>query len=242
MIALLISAGQGTRLLPHTLETPKCLVRVAGQAILDWQLDAIRQAGIRDVVIVGGYKAEHIERHIARLPEAERPRFVHNPFWSVSSSIGSVWEARAFLRQPFCLMNGDVVVTRGLLADVLRRSPADISLVVEQAPVAEQDDMRVAVEAGRALRVGKDLPAEEAAYRSLGIILCREGGWGAYGRALEAVISGEDGPHRYHHDIVDRLAREGRVAVTEFGAHDWLEIDRPADIASWERRHGSEVG
>jgi choline kinase len=238
MRAILIGAGQGTRLRPHTLEMPKCLVPVGGRPIIDWQIDALHHAGITEIVVVGGYRAPQIRQHIARMPAACRPKFIHNPFWSVSSSIGSVWAARSSLDRPFCLLNGDVVVAPGLLDEALAGSSPGVNLVVEPAPTAEPDDMRVMISGGLVRRVNKDLAADVARHRSLGVIICKGGGALAYGRALEDVMTKDGGHMRYHHDVIDALAQAGRVKPALFGDHGWLEIDRPEDIVRWERRHG----
>lgn len=238
MKAILISAGQGTRLLPHTLEMPKCLVPVAGRPIIDWQLDALQQAGISDVVVVGGYRASQIESHLDSLPASGRPGFIHNPFWSVSSSISSVWAARSCLDAPFCLMNGDIVLTPGLLAAAVQGSGPGVGLVVENSPVPELDDMRVAISDGLVRRVSKDLPPATARHRSVGVILCKGDGPRSYAQALDGIITGEGGHMRYHHDVIDALTRTVAVTPIFFGDHNWAEIDRPEDILGWERHHG----
>lgn len=238
MRAILISAGQGTRLIPLTLGMPKCLVPVDGRSILDWQLDALRGAGFDDVVVIGGYKAAQISEHIAGLGDAGlRPRLIFNPFWSVSSSIGSVWAARDLLDRPFCIINGDLIFTPELLTDALGRSAPGVNLVIEHAPIAEHDDMRVEIADGRIARVDKRLSPASAEHRSLGIIVCGDAGHSHYVEGLGRVISQDDGPLRYHHDIIDALAQTMPVNPVAIDGHDWLEIDRPEDIAFWKHTH-----
>ncbi len=166
MRAVLISAGRGTRLIPLTLSTPKWLVPVGGRTILDWQLDAFHRAGVTDVAIVGGYKAPLIAAHLARLPNGTRPTLVLNPFWAVSSSIGSVWMARGLLDAPFCLLNGDTLVTPGLLSEALRLAGPGVNLVVEHAPAASHDDMRVEIKGDRVLGKGRTRSKDSAHSRS----------------------------------------------------------------------------
>ena len=89
MKAIIISAGQGSRLLPLTLEMPKCLVHVNGRAILDHQIVALRAAGIGEIVVVGGYRYDQLAAHIATASPGGRVRLVRNPFWAAASSIGS---------------------------------------------------------------------------------------------------------------------------------------------------------
>ncbi len=61
MKAIILAAGQGTRLRPLTDQKPKCLVELCQTSLLERQIRVLRQAGIEDVLIVGGYRAEAIE-------------------------------------------------------------------------------------------------------------------------------------------------------------------------------------
>jgi bifunctional UDP-N-acetylglucosamine pyrophosphorylase/glucosamine-1-phosphate N-acetyltransferase len=72
MDAVILAAGLGTRLRPHTLTTPKPLLAVQGRPILDWALGALPPEVDRVVVVVH-YLAEQIEAYLAR--QRHIPRF-----------------------------------------------------------------------------------------------------------------------------------------------------------------------
>ncbi len=232
MIAILLCAGAGSRLLPLTQEMPKCLVEVGGQAILDSQLQALRLSGIERALVVGGYRANQITDHLAQHAEPLSVDLVFNPFWAVSSSIGSVWAARALLDGPFCILNGDTLLDPMLLREAVTRAEPGVNLLVEPIGEPVQDDMRVSVADGAVRAVSKALPLDTATHRSLGVILST-GANDEYRRALDAVISGPNGIQAYHHDIIDHLAREARVNAIVVQGAAWQEIDTPEDIAHW---------
>lgn len=235
MKAILLAAGQGSRLLPLTLERPKCLVPVGGRAILDHQLDACAAAGVEQAVVIGGYRIAQIAAHLAARPAGALPvRLIFNPFWAVASSIGSVWAARDLLRVPFCLMNGDSSFAPALIERAIADPPRGVALVVEPLRVAEEDDMLVRVADDAVLRVSKALGREHATHRSLGIVLGGEEN--GYARALARVIADADGPAAYHHDVIDALAQTERVAARIETSGDWIEVDRPEDIRRWTER------
>lgn len=235
--AVLLCAGRGSRLDPLTADRPKCLVRVAGRAILDHQLAALRANGIDRIAVVGGYRLEDIAQHLEPAGAAPGPpELVVNPFWAVSSSIGSVWLARHLLGGPFCLLNGDVVIDAATLGSALAAMQAGVNLVIEPVETAAEDDMRVQVGDGRVLAVGKRLPLDQARFRSLGMVLCPDADGGPYRRALARTINGGHGIARYHHDVIDQLAAERRVHAAVIEQPLWQEIDRADDIARHERR------
>ena len=66
MQAIILAAGLGTRLRPITDEVPKCMVSVNGIRIIDKQIDNLHKAGVKDIVVVGGYKADGLKKHLER--------------------------------------------------------------------------------------------------------------------------------------------------------------------------------
>ena len=66
--AVILSAGQGSRLLPLTEDLPKCLLDLSGRSMLDWQLRGLAEAGVPEAVVVTGFRADQVEaalQHIA---------------------------------------------------------------------------------------------------------------------------------------------------------------------------------
>ncbi|NTS65267.1 NTP transferase domain-containing protein [Sphingomonas sp. HHU CXW] len=238
MRAIILSAGRGSRLLPLTDLMPKCLVPVGGRAILDHQLDALAEAGVREAIVVAGYRHDQVGAHLAthRPPLAVTLRF--NPFWAVSSSIGSVWAAGDMLDDAFCLLNGDTTLTGPILARALAHDGeydrAGVGLVVEPIAQADTDDMLVRVAGGRVTAVSKALPSDQATHRSLGVVIA--GAQSGYRPVLDRVIAGTDGINAYHHDVVAALATQGAVHAIVEESGGWVEIDRPEDVDRWNAR------
>ena len=75
--AVILSAGKGSRLLPLTAERPKCLIELNGRSLLEWQLDALREAGVAEVVVVTGFRDDLVDAVAAR---REGVRTLFNPF------------------------------------------------------------------------------------------------------------------------------------------------------------------
>jgi L-glutamine-phosphate cytidylyltransferase len=229
--AIILSAGQGSRLLPLTASRPKCLIAVGGKAILDHQLDALFAAGIEEAVIVTGYLNDQIAVHVK--PRGHAVRTIINPNWASVSSIGSLWVARDFLSDGFIVMNGDTVYEPAILQRAIADAYDGVNLLVETlTDGADHDDMRVSVVDGAITAVAKTLPDADATHRSLGVILVQHDD-GAYAAMLDTIYAEPDGSGAFHHSIIDRLAKVQAVHPVDVHAAHWQEIDRPEDMAGW---------
>jgi choline kinase len=236
--AIILAAGQGSRLLPLTVGMPKCLIEVGGKTILGHQLDALLSVGVESFTIVTGYRAGQIEReayHLAR--QGMKIETLFNPFWAAASSIGSVWIARERLRQPFLLLNGDTIFDPALLSGALDGCKPGLSLLVEAVAAPEEDDMRVVVSGGVVRRVAKGLPLHEARHRSLGVIASSSPDGRVYLDALDQELRSGTGVQSFHHAVIDEIARTESVCAAEVGNGFWQEIDRPEDIDRWNELH-----
>lgn len=96
--AVFIAAGFGSRLVPITFNTPKPLVRVRGQRIIDSLIDACLETGISDIVIVRGYLAEQFDQLLYKYPMI---RFLENPVYNEANNISSALVARYMLSNAY---------------------------------------------------------------------------------------------------------------------------------------------
>ena len=64
---ILLVAGEGKRLRPHTLDRPKCMVEIDGISLIDRQLSILKSEGLNNMVMVGGYKIEMLKQHGIKL-------------------------------------------------------------------------------------------------------------------------------------------------------------------------------
>jgi choline kinase len=97
MKAIILAAGRGSRMKSLTDEQPKCLVKVKDKTLLEWQLDAIIGAGIKDIAIVTGYKRELLTQF--------RLREFYNQQWSTTNMVSSLACAEEWLLDSPCIVS-----------------------------------------------------------------------------------------------------------------------------------------
>ena len=231
MKALILSAGQGSRLLPLTADRPKCLLPLAGKSVLEWQIRHLVACGIREIVVVIGFRAEAVESAVTALA---RPglviRTVFNPFYKVAENVASCWMARHELDGDFLLLNGDVVFEPAVARTALARATAPVSVTVNHPAEYDADDMKVEVSGKRVLAIGKDLPIERVGAESIGMMVFRGEGSAAFVAELERVMRTPEGLKSWFTQVIHRMARRGLVETVSIDGLDWGEIDFPADL------------
>ena len=63
MKAIILAAGRGSRMKKMTAHQPKCLTMLKGRPLIEWQLHALREAGINDISIVTGYRSNTLRQY-----------------------------------------------------------------------------------------------------------------------------------------------------------------------------------
>jgi choline kinase len=106
-----------------------------------------------EIIVVVGFMYRHIQKEL----EDENVIFVHNPFFAVTSSIGSLWFAKDFLqRENVTIINGDLVVSRELLRDVIC-AHTDKPYVLLDTTHQDQSKYNVQVQGDRVCVMSKNL-------------------------------------------------------------------------------------
>lgn len=118
MTYIVLVAGQGKNLQPLTLIYPKTLYKLdSGITVLQRLVRSIRKHDNEaEIVIVVGFMYKHIQKEL----EDDNVLFVHNPFYEVTNSMGSLWFAKEYLqRENITIINGDVVMSDQMIKDVI---------------------------------------------------------------------------------------------------------------------------
>jgi len=232
--AIILSAGQGKRLMPHTRDLPKCLLPVqGGRPVLEIQLRALRDGGVTEARVMVGFQAEKVEAFLATRPvpgiEVET-RF--NPFFDSTDNLVTAWLARPEMSGDFLLMNGDTLFEPRVLRGLLARPAAPITLVVNGKPQYDADDMKVSLGAdGRIRAVSKTLVASSVDGESIGLMRFCGDGVSAFRAGLERAVRTQRGLRAYYLSVIDQLSAKLAVETSMMTGLWWGELDSPEDLA-----------
>jgi choline kinase len=229
MKAVILAAGQGTRIRSVHGEHPKCLIEVDGRTILDHQLEALAMAGINDVTIVVGYEKDQIVSLVKnRVFDCQRIHFIENPAFAITNNIYSLWLALEWLSgDSFIVLNADVIFDPEILPSAVHSS-APISMIVD--PLWRDETMKVVIEGDHVTRMSKKISREEFSGTYIGISIFSTVIQDRFFRTMNELISAGR-VNEFFNVAVQDLANEGvRVGYTSTDGLAWAEIDDPLDL------------
>ena len=230
MKAIILSAGQGTRLLPLTADIPKCALSFHGKTVLEWQVDELLKSGIDDIVVVTGFATDKVEQLLARRYDSQPVRIVFNPFYKVSDNLATCWIVRSEMADDFILLNGDTLFDSSVLQCLLGSTAQPITVTIDKKSAYDDDDMKVLLDGDRLTRIGKDIPLDMADAESIGMLLFRGTGAALFQKTVEQVLRTPEGLKRWYLSVINELAQSSPVWTCCIAGMPWAELDFPADL------------
>ena len=212
--AVFIAAGFGSRLVPITLNTPKSLIRVKGERIIDSMLDAVIKAGIEEIIIVRGYLSEQFDQLLYKYPNI---KFIENPAYNETNNISSAMCAR------FNLSNAYI-----LEADILLKNPELIKKYQYCSNYCgvkcdSTDDWCLSANKGRVTGVSV---GGVNGYRMVGISYWTEKDGKHLSECIEKVYKMPGGKERYWDNVpLTYFIDDFDIHIRECSFDDFAEID-----------------
>jgi choline kinase len=157
MIGVILAAGMAKRLRPLTDTKPKCLLTVGSRTLLQRTVDAMAATGIREFVIVTGYRHEMIQDFLNQNFPNFTFHFLHNADYAHNNNIYSLWMSGQVVRgKEFLLMDSDILCDPQAVAAVASQSESALALNRHEL---NEEDMKIVVDSETASRRSARLAA-----------------------------------------------------------------------------------
>jgi len=233
MKAILLAAGQGTRIRSAHGDRPKCLITFndSDWTILDQQIYGLLRAGVREIGVVVGYEKDQIIGHIKknRWGSLSRFTFIENARFQETNNICSLWLAREWLNgDSFVALNADVAFDPNILSPAVT-STSPVTMIVD--PAWRDETMKVVIRDHRIVRMGKQITRNEFSATYIGITVFGRHIVDRFFGKLDRLI--REGHHKVFFNVaVQQLIEEDvRVEYSLTLGRPWAEIDDPGDLA-----------
>ena len=217
--AVILAAGEGTRLRPFTESIPKVMLPVANKPILEYTIEALAKNGLRKIIIVVGYKKESIMNHF----ENGKKFGVEIKYEFQEKQLGTghaLLSAKKQLNKRFLILPGDNIIDADLISDIL-----------EQKTFSLLDTKHLMVSKYSALDIRKSNIKDiiEKPKEGVGNIIST----GIYVLDKDSLNEIEkcaaEGMHDLTHAIQKMIKKEQKIKVTS-GKGLWIEAVYPWDL------------
>lgn len=218
MRAILLAAGMGTRLRPLTLKTPKSLIEVNGKALLERQIEFLKEKGINDIIIVTGYLNEKFEY----LKEKYSLKLIFNDKYDIYNNIYSMYLVRDYLADAY-VIDADVYINRNfILSDI------DKSTYFSAYKKNVKNEWKLCFDENNKVNDIKIINGD-------GFILCGVSYWSKNDGALiksriEEALKTTNFKNLYWDDIVKNNIKDLDIRIEKINDDDIYEIDNMEEL------------
>lgn len=210
MIGVLLAAGMAKRLRPLTDDRPKCLLTVGSRTLLQRTVDSLVAAGITELVVVTGYRANMVREFLTEHYPSLTIHFIDNPDYAHNNNIFSLWLTRPFTEgRDFLLLDSDILFDPQIIPTLLATEGSALSLNRHELG---DEEIKVIVDAeGQVLEISKTCSPQEAIGESVGIEKMTASYSKALFQELVQMIEGEGFIDVFYERAFERLIPQGHT-------------------------------
>jgi choline kinase len=233
MKAIILAAGVGKRLWPITQHRPKCLIDIGGRTLLDRYLENLAGAGIKQAIIVVGYKQDMIRDAAGTGLHGVEVRYLTNEQYR-RGSMTSLWLARDELNDDVVIMDADVLFHRQIFLRLIHSS-FPTALLLDETVKQQTEECMAIVRGGRVVALTKTMPNHyDLAGEGVGFLKVRRTDCPSLITSLKIHVDRGELDMEYENALRE-FFESVRVGFEKIGGLPWTEIDFPEDVTRAER-------
>lgn len=239
MKLIILAAGQGTRLKPLTNNKPKCLTPILDKPIIEWQIETAHAANITDIIVVGGYKIEQLEKYPVTL--------ICNERFMTTNMVYSLLCAQDHFNDDIIISYGDIVYEPRILQKLIASSH-DLAITIDlfwqsywemrfEDPLSDAESLKL-FEDGRIKEIGQKAEnISDIQGQYIGLCLFRQKAINSLLTTYNALsesdtkLNGRSAENFFMTDLLQEMIRRN-IALHSFPIHrGWYEVDSLSDLA-----------
>lgn len=126
---IILAAGRGKRLGELALEQPKPMVRVNNVSIIGNLVKSLINNGIENIVVVVGYLADRLKKHLEPFQNYVSINFIENEFYDKTNNIYSLWLSKDFMKNGFYLFEADIFCEDQVIENLSTHQAENIAVI-----------------------------------------------------------------------------------------------------------------
>ncbi|PJG47202.1 hypothetical protein CAF53_02320 [Sphingobium sp. LB126] len=230
--AVILAAGRGRRMGKLTADRPKGALEVGGHALIDWQIEALRAAGVKEIAVVTGHASEALA--------GRDVTYIHNPDWAKGTQVETLLKASDWIGDEPAIVSYSDIIYHPCAALALRERPGDIVVAydadhrwlwkrrfgnwLKDSETFRLGPGQVLTEIG-----GKPTDVEELDGQFMGLMLLTPAGLDLLGQCSRDVSHATPAKFDFTALLAALLSAGARID-TAANALPWMEVDSAKDL------------
>jgi choline kinase len=230
--AIILAAGQGSRLLPITKHIPKCLIEINNTTILENALNNLSHAGVKNVFIVVGYLEDLIRKKIGDNYKGMSIFYVENPKFSSTNNMFSLLLGMEQCKAPVWIIESDIFFDTTILDRSEDSKDYDVLWYVDSQRKDLDGAYIIADPDGKAkaLEIIRDLSyLQQKHHKSVGILKVNAKGLIQISQWLNEAV-GQGKTNLFYDLILAEHIHEISIRIMNVSHSKWFEIDTDDDL------------
>ena len=234
--AIILAAGFGIRLESITMHKPKCMIKVGGKPILEYQLDAFSNLQLDEIIIVTGYKSEVIKDYVNQ-QHYDNIKIVENTNYQNSNNMFSLWQCKNELLQSdhVYISNADVLFDESILQRLALESGSHI---ICQKDLFNIESMKISLNGDSTIGdISKDIDQKDSFGCSIDVYsfsnqICNE-----LVKQMSIIIEKNGDLNQWTEVAIQNLVKLNNKEINPFCLIEnekWFEIDTMDDLIEAE--------
>lgn len=228
MKAIILSAGEGSRMRPLTLTKPKTMLPVAGKPIIQHNIESLRENGITDILLIVRYKEEIVRDYFGdgsefgvNITYARQKDFL--------GTANAISYGREFIHESLIVLNGDIILDKDIIHEIIeeyeKEKPDTLMLLTE---VEDPSAFGVVEMDGKNIISIIEKPSLEEAPSNL-----INAGIYVFNEDIFAKIDKTEMSQRGEYEITDSVTmqiEDGKKVIGLQTDKDWIDVGRPWEL------------
>ena len=240
MKILILAAGQGKRLRPHTNQIPKCMVKYKNKPIIDYIINSAEFYGINDIAVVGGYRKNILKKHLS----GSHFTLYSNDEYDSTNMVATLFAAKEYMDDDLIISYSDIVYKKEVLKKLIDSSQ-EIGVIVDKKwkdlwekrmenPLDDAETLKI--KDGRIIEIGKKPQNfHEIEGQYIGLLKISKNILNKVIKFYEnldkeILYDGEDYRNMFLTSFIQMMINNSFDVRPVFIEGGWIEIDSPDDL------------
>lgn len=233
--ALILAAGYGSRIADVTLN-PKSLLPVSEKSLMDWHFDSLAKVGIKDVVVVTGYKREMLEEYLEKFKSNFNLDFAVNDDYKVKGNTYSLFFGLEKVENDFLLFDADLIYDTEILRAFVEDRNSN-SILVGESSIDDIESAKAMIDKDGFVRMTIDKRAvtveERAKYKfageAIGILKFSKEYRDDMLDECKKFLADEKNISKNWEHVMNEFLHTHDMAIHHSISNKWVEIDNRED-------------